>query len=351
MKIIFVYLIFAFLFLGCSVKYDDPVISDFRKTIDLELESCSINSDDLGELLDLVSFDSILIVNEVFREKIFKYFDLNSGTLVSNFINQGKGPNELIFPSLLTALNDSIFSTYDVHTKRNINFNIFTIKDGIYKVDDVDKMCSMEQITFQVYPLGNGRFICSGIFDEGKYCLYNTVLEKFSVSVDFPIDAKHESENNSVKSMAHQGEIAIKPDNKKFVFACRNGYFDICSISQEKPELEHRKIYYLSEYKVIANNVIAHSAKSNYAFHSVETTDKYFYLVYSGRSQAEYGREYVAGNNILVYDWEGNPIVHFRTNRHLHRMTLDKKNLKVYAYSMNPITGEPEIVACKLPKH
>lgn len=337
--------------ISCSIDSSRSVLSDFDKTINIDLNISPIESVELGELMDMVSFDSILIVNEVFKEKIFKYFFVNNGHIVSNFINRGKGPNELMFPGLICALNDSIFSTYDANKKQLVYFNVHNIIGSSYQFEKVIDTNLLDLIIFQSYPLNDSLIIFTGIFEDGKYCLFNSISGNTIIDVEFPIDEEHEEDNNYIKSMAHQGEIAIKPDKRKFVFVCRNGYFDICSVSQDGLFLEKRKLYYLSYYKVVGNGAVAHSSKSAYAFHSVEATDNYIYMIYSGRTQDEFGTEYVAGNNILVYDWNGNPVVNFKTDRYLHRMTLDSNNLIIYGFCINSVTGEPEIVTCQLPKH
>ncbi len=336
---------------SCSTDSGRSVLNDFDNTINLELNVTPIESIELGELLDMVSFDSVLIVNEVFKEKIFKCFDVNNGHLVSNFVNRGKGPGEIIFPGLISAFNDSVFSMYDANKKQLIYFNVNVILSEFYQFEKVVNIDLPDLVIFQSFPLNDSLMIFTGIFNEGKYCLFNSISGKTIIDVEFPVGEEYQEDNNHIKSMAHQGEIAIKPDKIKFVFVCRNGYFDICSVSQNGLFLEKRKLYYLSEYKVIGNGTVAHSSKAAYAFHSVEVTDNYIYMIYSGRTQGEFGSEYVAGNNILVYDWNGNPVVNFRTDQYLHRMTLDRNNLIIYGYCINSVTGEPEIVSCQLPKH
>jgi hypothetical protein len=336
---------------SCSSDSSRSVLSDFNNTINLKLNVSPIESTELGEILDMVSFDSILIINEVFEQQIFKYFNVNNGNLGANFINRGKGPNELIFPGLMCALDDSIFSTYEANKKQLVYFNVYDIIANFHQFEKVTNTNLSDLVIFQSYPINDSLVIFTGMFEDGKYCLYNSKSENTIITVDFPDDENHQKENNYIKSMAHQGEIAIKPNKQKFVFVCRHGYFDICSVSQNELLLENRKLYYLSDYKVIGENVVAHSAKSAYAFHSVEVTDNYIYMIYSGRTKDEFGSEYIAGNNILVYDWNGNPVVNFKTDRYLHRMTLDRNNLIIYGFCINSVTGEPEIVTCQLPKH
>lgn len=345
-------LLFILMLIGicCSTDSGQSVLSDF-KTIPIELENSAIESYELGELLDMVVFDSILIINEVFKEKIFKYFLVENGKMVYNFTTRGKGPNEIIFPGLITVFNDSVFSTYDSNKKQLICLKIQHVIDGNFQFNKALNIDLQDLTVFQGYPVNDSLIIFTGIFEAGQYCLYNTHSGKTIVDVDFPDNIDHKGESNYIKAMAYQGEIAIKPDKSKFVFVCRNGYFDVCSVSGKGIFLEKRNLYYLSEYMAISNTSVAHSSQSEYAFHSVETTDDYIYMVYSGRTHHEFESEYVAGNNILVYDWHGNPVVNFKTNRYLHRMTLDRNNLIVYGYSINPVTAEPEIVTCKLPNH
>jgi len=151
-----------------------------------------------------------------------------------------------------------------------------------------------------------------------------------------------------MKGWAHQGEVSLKPDHSEFVFVCKNGYFDICGINQNRIELKKRKLYYQSEYKVFGQGV-AYSKQSKFGFSSVNSTNRYIYMIYSGRSQEEFGADYFAGNNILVFDWNGNPIVNLKTNRFLQRIVLDEDQKIIYGYGINRMTGEPEIAKYIIP--
>jgi hypothetical protein len=86
-----------------------------------------------------------------------------------------------------------------------------------------------------------------------------------------------------------------------------------------------------------------------FTFRSATSTNKYIYVIYSGRSRDEFGDECYAGDNLLVYDWNGNPVVNYKLDRFLKIMALDVDKMQVYGFCTNPMTGEPEIVKYQLP--
>lgn len=334
---------------GCFQTSQEPVLDDFEKTINIKGNSSLIKSRDIGDVVDLIIFDSILVVNEAFQKKIFKYYDINTGIKIDGFINKGKGPNELSFPRLLYKLNDRIFTTYDESKKVLIYFYINDILKKKYQFGEKIEFDNVNLSIFRIYPISDTLFIILGAFEEGKYCLYNNQTKKTTLHISFPVDKRYEKISNYLKGWAHQGELAVKPDRSKFVFVCKNGYFDICSIDNNELTLKKRKVYFQSEYKTM-NGAVAHSSKSKYAFRSVSSSDKFIYMIYSGRTKEESGDEYFAGNNILIYDWNGFPVCNLRTDRFLKKITVDEKNQVVYGYCTNPSTGEPEIIKYELPK-
>ena len=339
--------------ISCSTDSDHSVLGDFKKTVEVKLNNSKIESDDIGQILDMVSFDSLLIVNEVFREKVFKCYNTIDGSLVSNFINTGRGPNEIGFPGIIIAVDDSLFAMLDRNSKQMVYFNKNDIGRNFVQMKKIVNFNESQLVIFQCFPLNDSLFILTGIFDEGQYCIYNSISGKTIFGIDFPNVENHEGDSNDVKAMANQGEIAIKPDKKKFVSVYSNGYFDICSFSEDEIILDKRKLYFLSDYKAVEGPFTgaAHYSNSKYAFHSVEASDDYIYMIYSGKSRDEAGDAYVAGNNILVYDWDGNPVVNFKVDDYIHRMTLDLKNQIVYGFCLDSITAEPKIVTCQLPSH
>src|SRR5690606_37414629 len=95
---------------ACNKIEGDLVLTSFKQKVELTNTGTPINSDDIGGVMDLVSFDSLLILCEYRTENVFKYFNLkNRGEKVRHFIKSGRGPNEIILPATLHKFNENVF--------------------------------------------------------------------------------------------------------------------------------------------------------------------------------------------------------------------------------------------------
>jgi hypothetical protein len=90
MKKIILLLCVFFTFCGNSKR--DPVISEFTHVVKLKGSDVPIRSDQLGEVVDMKIMDSLLVLNEMFSDRIYKVFDITTGRLIQKCINKGKGP-------------------------------------------------------------------------------------------------------------------------------------------------------------------------------------------------------------------------------------------------------------------
>lgn len=293
---------------SCSNKIIDPVLSDFTEVINLKGTTSQIESSKLGEVVDMIIIDTVLVINEMFNDYIFKLFDIKSGKLICNCIRKGKGSNEMISPRLITSYNKDIFTTYEGNKKEliYISINDLLSKDfKFYKSDKIELSGA-----FTLFPINDSMMISTGAFEKGRYCLYNKNLGKGVIKFDYPYDEKHKNEILVVKGFAFQGEISIKPDLTKFTMACStSGNIEIYRLSGNDFERVFKKVYSLPQYENINNHGVGFSKKNKIAFISLFSSDKYIYTIYSGGSMEESGQEYYHGNNLLVYNWEGQPIL------------------------------------------
>ncbi len=128
------------IFISCSKKNTDPVFSEFNKVINLNSANTKIESSDLGEVVDMLINDSVLVINEMFSENIFKLFSLKTGKMISNCVSKGKGPNELLGPSIITNYKDDIFSTYPNNMQKLIYISVSDLIEGKNEFRQVDKL-------------------------------------------------------------------------------------------------------------------------------------------------------------------------------------------------------------------
>ena len=333
--------------LEASATSKDPILGDFLEPVKLTSQNSLIKSSDIGEIVDMAIIDSYLISDEIFSDKIFKLYNLRTGKLISNFINKGKGPNEMLYPEAINYYKPDFFTLFDGNKRELIYFSLNEILNKNYRFYNKKKVEAEGFWVSKSYLLNDSLLLCTGFFKKGQYLLYDLNSKTFNNFLDYPPDEKLKGVTNEIKGRAFQGQISVRPNGGKFANATR-GVFEICEIKNADIKRIFRKTYFSPECKIIHNNV-AFSSASPYGFHSITSTDSYIFLIYSERSMKEYGDEYYAGNNLLVFDWDGNPVVNFILDRYLKNFALDVSQMKIYGFCTNSNSGEPEIVTYQLP--
>lgn len=323
---------------------DDPVLSNFKKSGDLQCTVTKIKSSDIGIVVDISVIDSFLILSEHQTDLIFKVFSTKTGRLLCNSVRKGRGPDEISFPTVINEYQNDVFTMYDAGLKK---LNFLSVNNMIKGNAKFLKSEKIPYSAFKTYPLNDSIFLSTGTFEEGRYCLYNKNTSKNKMMLDYPYDVKHKNESNLIKGYVFQGEIAIKPDLKKFVSTCSNaGSIEICGLHYDNIESIFRKDYFFPEYRNIGVNA-AFLKNNRFAFHSPSVSDDNIYVIYSGKSAES--PHYTSGKFLLVYDWSGTPLIYFNLDRGIDKMALDKKNNTIYCVSMNPESYENEIVLYKIP--
>lgn len=333
------------LLVSCSSKPKIPVLSDFQRQVNITSTPVLIDDESIGEVVDFLVHDTLLILSEINGPYIFKLFDLSSGEIIVEFINRGRGPNEIPFPSVISKYGDSKFSVFNFNNNDLIFINIDSILHGKY---EFDKKFKLDAGTLKAFPINDSVFICSGMFEEGRYRLLNVNSGKSLTKLNYPEDNAHSGESTATKGLAFQSEISVKRDKSGFVAVCSSSSnFEICQILENDIRLIFTKTHYFPEYTVINNNVGFHKTNRN-AFHSLSSTDNYIYTIYSGRTIEEYGSRYYAGNSLLVYDWEGRPITHYSLDRDILSMSFNSAHDIAIGLSINPASGKYEFVKYEL---
>ncbi|MEN6457030.1 MAG: BF3164 family lipoprotein [Prolixibacteraceae bacterium] len=329
----------------CCYAKEDPVITEFSNIQKLKGSVVPIKSIDLGEVVDMEIMDSLLVLNEMFSDKIYKVFNINTGKLLEKGINKGKGPNELIYPGRIHVLGKNKFAQYDRGRKQ---LDLFTV--GGESFLQFSNALKVGPGGFEIYPVNDSVLLCTGIFEKGRYCLVDSKTGKSQVSGPYPDFQATSKLDDANLAMIYQPGITIKPDRKQFAcFEGSAGYFEIIAITDLSTKRSCIKNYFGPGITMREGHAV-NTRDNLYTFHSATSTNNYIYVIYAGKSREEFESECYAGDNLLVYNWQGKPLVNYKLDRSLKIMTLDKEKMIVYGFSTNPVTGEPEVIKYQLPK-
>ena len=330
---------------GYSTKAE-PVTAEFTRVVSLKSTLVPIKSIQLAEVVDMQIMDSLLVLNEMFADKIFKVFNVKTGKLIGRAINTGKGPGEVVVPNLIHFRGGNQIALYDRGQSKLDFFTVDTKKQPVVKLTG-DKKINMNERN--MYLLNDSMLLSTGAFDNGRYCISNIRTKQNVISGSYPDYSVTKKLNPIDRFMIYQSSLAVKPDLKKFVsFESRVAYFEIVDINKMETHLAYSKKYNEPAIELVQGYVVPKKGIPIY-FNSATATDKNIYVIYVDRPRTKSDSEWSAGENLLVYDWTGKPVVHYKLDRALKIMTLDIKKMQLYGFCTNPVTKEPEVVKYQLP--
>lgn len=337
------FVVFIFLFpLILSCKKGVSETNTFKDSAKLNHQKVFEDEDLIfrnGEMI-YFSIDSSLVMVSYKSDSLLLKVNLNNKE-VSHFIPVGNGPEEFVNIILTQKLSDSTLMFMDANSSQLFQLNIITgevIKDLKY---DNGRCLTMVK--------NDNCYFSTGIFEEGMFGIWKD--NEFVRHVfDYP-DDKIDNKNNASKGLAYQGKLLVN-DNLDRLFFCSSlfSYFELFEVNCENIEIKSLKKSYIGEYEYVPsqdeNLVFAHPVKGNrQGYIDAVSTNELIYLLYSGRSIEDVGinnqEETRLANQILVYDWDGNPIIKYETDVDLKNICINNDSNIIYGVAHTP---DPEIV-------
>ena len=81
---------------------------------------------------------------------------------------------------------------------------------------------------------------------------------------------------------------------------------------------------------------IAFSKNNKVGFCAVDCDDKYVYALYSGKTFNKFGTLNHHCENLLIYDWNGNPVKRYILDIPLYSMRYNRETHSIYGIAYNP---------------
>lgn len=294
-----------------------------------------------GEMLFFKS-DSSLIVHNFKNDSLLIKLNLKDKK-IAYYLPVGNGANEFIHINIAQRNSDSTFLFQDMNSAQLYQMNILSgeiKRDFSYK----DNRC-MEVVKI------DSNYISTGIYQEGMFAIWNNNNIPY-YTCEYPQD-KVDNSKMACKAMAYQGKILANKELKRILFCSSQfSYFELFQFDNQK--MNTIKKSYLGEYEYITspddNSIFGHPLRSNReGYIDADATDKRIYLLYSGRSIEDPNittlEKASLSNQILVYDWEGIPLLKYETDVDLQKICVNSAENIIYGIAYNP---DPEIVYFKL---
>jgi hypothetical protein len=136
-----------------------------------------------------------------------------------------------------------------------------------------------------------------------------------------------------------QGVYTVHPDNKKFAFSSNfSGSIHFFDFTPESISLNTDLFFYHPSFSEREGYTIP-DRNAKMGFPIIDSDRNYVYVLYAGGKTLWEVIMSLALDQILVYDWSGNPIKRYKLEIPLYSFCLNTTGDKIYGVAFNPETN------------
>lgn len=339
-KLCWVLLLFVSFFLNSCISQDREV-----QTFDVACETFCEEDYILGKPNQIAIFDSVLAIIDRSSDSLIHLFNVNEGSFSNKLGRTGQGPNEFTAISSLVSTERG-FAMYDPNKRKYYDVHLkneLVVITPLYVINGLAPL--------DILPLSKNRYLSTGIYKTSKFCISDANGEIISFMGNWPYrDEKENKVSNHIKAQAYMSKIAVSPSKENVVsYSMTADLLSFYKVENDSLILLKESVRSFPEYDYMNN---ATSFRGTYrgapiAYLAGSTTNKYVYVLYSGKSTQEYKEKAFLGNIIYVYSWDGEKIAEIRCDKSLSSFCIDGKRNVAYAIAYTP---EPVLVKFFLPK-
>ncbi len=321
-------------FVSCS-DHKDKVLTAFKDEIKVSPNRViSLEDYDVLKPLDVLRVSNDYLIRDDKAYNLFAKVNFQTNTITKG-IDKGNGPDEVNFITSVEQFKDKIL-IYD--TSKKMISAIDTNNDSILTLKKEKTLNTQNRISMINY-INNG-LIGSGIFKDFWIGCFDEYAEILKSSIAFPVFEETNRLTDVQKSVLFINTLtAVHPHKNKFVAATMKcGVLSFCEIGREDIIREYKQIkYYPPQFSVVDDyGNIAYDKQYNVAFCDIDCSDEYVYVLYSGRSFETHGLLNHHCEHLLVYNWNGTPIKHYKLEIPMFSMRYDNETKLIYGIGYNP---------------
>lgn len=342
-----VIIIFA---ISCTKHKEVTPTSIFSDSTQIEGKVVNVNLYSINKPVRAIMMDSLLIIKDLeANEYNFHIINVNKEKLIKSFGKAGRGPKEIEIP---LGFNINPGKARDINTYARTKQKLFC-----FNVDSVLDNDNYEPQLIKKFPgnyltpvlLQNNHFIATGPFEKGRYRISDKSLENHQFKYDYPDDLDKSDVSRPTKSMVYQGNFVLQPNGNYFAFAAGScGVIEVFKTESKTIQKIKNHHFYNPIYTVESEKDMRaplNAKKNRNGFADLCATKKYLYVLFSGRTFMEYREKYAYGKDVLVFDWKGSPVKHYKLDKAVRCISVTDNNKTLYAYASLP---QPSILKYKL---
>lgn len=339
-----------FIVLGCiilfsSCKEDKKISVDPRDSFQYEDYLTSINlpiSQSINQAYELLQVDDFLIVSDPDEFYHFKLFDIKDQKIIGRFGKIGDGPCEIFFPTSLQRIATNS-NTIGLNNRRKFQFlevNLDSIiKGGKYGCDYSTK--SFDTDYQKIVKLDHENFVGVGLFEKRFALSKLNEKEPYYLGLNYPFESEFPDYNHEVLAMAYQGNLIVNPNKDRFFFSStRSANLDIIEYQRDKLKPISINHFWPPVFTGSSGSSVQAkmSIENKAGFLSASGTEKYIYLLFSGKKASENSNY---SDVILVYDWNGDPVKKILLDVKVNLISVSEDDEKIIAYFDD---GKPNLI-------
>jgi len=314
---------------SCKIKNEkyNLIVKSFPLNIELKGSTIKTTVNILNPKGIGISGDKVLIYDNV-QKDLFKVFKLPNLEHIYSWGNMGRGPDEFTF------IDDNYIRCFDneLELVDHGTLKRFVVNSNCLVIKSTVELPTLQNPINNMQKINDSFYIANNIFEDVEYehilidVKSNRITNKFGKYPDDGLNIKKGIDNYQIY---YKSNIS-NPDREKFIVFYM--YFNKIKIYNGHGNIE--KIIILED-KEIDKYKIEHRDDNPLYFGIPYATENYFYVLRLNQTENE-----IVGNidnfkpELLIWDWDGNPIANFKLDKPIIRFAVSEKHKKLYATSV-----------------
>lgn len=281
----------------------------------------------VGKATEIVCIDSLLLYYDRYANQTITLFDTKNNRLVGRYLSTGNGPGEVLAPlKLFVSPTEGKIYIFQIQKGSLHECSVKEAAEGRIEAAITEKLIFEDRPAF-LKRAGN-HFVGIGVFDDSRFHLYASNGELIASVGKYPFGGE---EMPSVdRFILYQGALCTSPGGDYFAMGssyCDN--LEFYRIEEKGASLIQK--YGASDVKASFSQQIKIQDDCVMNYKCAYGTDKYCYMLYSGKTYAENGRRTHGGQRIIMFDWNGKYIKSFVADKNIVSFCVNEKNDIMYA--------------------
>lgn len=322
-------LFICIMFLSCNKKESDIVtIDSFKETIDVSSEKI----DSIKQLMPgkICFIDSLMIITDWEQNPRIHIYNKNNYRYLGNYGAIGRGPEEFNSPECIGQNeNKSGFYLTDYGTSKIYNIDLKDVLNKKKPTSIVEIIDIPAKLFYSDYLFITGNEIRGDdreIKSEYRHFIYDRQKKEINwkgdpnFNIDFLNKVKLEDRKNAATA-----SLAYSIKNKKIISAFL--LFNRIDIMNFNFEVEKQITY--GDKELLPVSKVPYDSRNIHYFSEPLALENSFLVPYKGRVSGNKNK--LEKGEIQEYDYKGNPIRKYITEKPVESLFYDEESKKVYA--------------------